>query len=330
MTQFKALVVDKKDDSVTVEIKSLTLNDLPEGEVLVRVKYSSVNYKDGLASIPNGNIVTSYPFVPGIDLAGIVASSTDSRFKEGDEVIVTSYDLGVSHYGGFSEYARVPADWVVPLPKSGLSLKEAMIIGTAGFTAALSIQRLEENGLKPENGPVLVTGSTGGVGSIAVAMLSQSGYHVIASTGKESEYEYLRQLGAKEIISREEVSPEKIRPIGKQRWAGVVDPVGGKTLAYALSTTKHGGSVAVSGMTGGTNVPTTVFPFILRGVNLLGIDSAYCPMDVRVRLWERLASDLKPGQLLDQISNEVTLEGLPPVLAEILNAKVRGRTVVTL
>jgi acrylyl-CoA reductase (NADPH) len=329
MTQFNALVVDKLGDDVTVAIKSLTLDDLPKGEVLIQVQYSSVNYKDGLASIANGNIVTSYPFVPGVDLAGIVASSTDSRFKEGDQVIVTSYGLGVSHYGGFSEYARVPADWVVPLPKSGLSLKEAMIIGTAGFTAALSIQRLEENGLKPENGPVLVTGSTGGVGSLAVAMLSQVGYHVIASTGKESEHDYLKQLGAKEIVSREEVSPEKIRPIDKQRWAGVIDPVGGTTLAYALSTTKYGGSVAVSGLTGGTKVPTTVFPFILRGINLLGIDSVSCPMEVRVRLWERLSSDLKPKQLLDQISSEVTLTGLPPILTDILKAKVRGRTLVT-
>ncbi|WP_226672028.1 NADPH:quinone oxidoreductase family protein [Rossellomorea aquimaris] len=323
---FKALVVNKTEEDFSLNVESLTHDDLPEGDVTIRVHYSSVNYKDGLASIPKGNIVKSYPFVPGIDLAGVVTSSEDSRYQEGDEVVVTSYELGVSHYGGYSEYARVPAEWVIPLPE-GLTMKEAMTFGTAGFTAALSIHQLEKNGLSPDNGPVLVTGATGGVGSMAVSMLAKRNYDVIASTGKESEHDYLRDLGAKEIVSRDDVNPEKIRPIGKQRWAGAIDPVGGKTLAAVLSNTQYGGSVAVSGLTGGGDVPTTVFPFILRGVNLLGIDSVYCPKDLRVKLWERMATDLKPDGLQD-IQHEVSFDNLPEALSGILAGKARGRTVV--
>ncbi|WP_018131970.1 NADPH:quinone oxidoreductase family protein [Effusibacillus pohliae] len=328
MSGFRAVVVDKTEDSFSVGVKELTPADLPAGDVTIRVAYSSLNYKDGLACIPNGKIVKTYPFVPGIDLSGTVVESRDPRFREGDEVIVTGYELGVSHFGGFSEYARVPADWVVPLPQ-GLTLKEAMAIGTAGFTAALSIQRLEENGVHPGRGPVIVTGATGGVGSTAVAMLAKLGYHVVASTGKAAEHDYLRQLGAKEILGRDEVT-DTSRPLQKERWAGAVDPVGGKTLAYLLCTIKYGGSVAVSGLTGGSEVVTTVFPFILRGVNLLGIDSVYCPMDVRVKLWERLASDLKPPRLLDSIGREITLDQLPAAAASILNGEVRGRTIVRL
>ncbi|SDJ57966.1 NADPH:quinone oxidoreductase family protein [Salimicrobium halophilum] len=324
--EFKALVVNKTDDDFTVKFESLTGDDLPEGDVTIEVHYSSVNYKDGLASIPNGKIVQSYPFVPGIDLAGTVTSSDDSRYKEGDKVIATSYGIGVSHYGGYSEYARVPGEWVVPLPE-GLSMKEAMTLGTAGFTAALSIHQLEESGIAPESGEILVTGATGGVGSVAVSMLSKRGYHVTASTGKESEHEYLKSLGATNIVSREEVTPEKVRPIGNQRWAGAVDPVGGKTLAAVLSNTKYGGAVAVSGLTGGGDVPTSVFPFILRGVNLLGIDSVYCPKPLRETLWKRMATDLKPYGL-EEISNEISFGDLPQTLSDILNGKVRGRTVV--
>lgn len=326
MGSFKALVVNKNDNDFTVNIETLNLNDLPEGEVLIEVAYSSVNYKDGLAAIPDGKIVSTYPFVPGIDLAGTVVSSEDSRFKEGDKVIATSYEIGVTHYGGFSEYARIPAEWIVPLPE-GLTLKEAMTFGTAGFTAALSVQYLQDNGVKPDDGQVLVSGATGGVGSAAVSMLSKLGYEVVASTGKESEHEYLKSIGAKEIISREDLLPEKIRPLDKQRWAGAVDPVGGKTLAYILSTTKYGGTVAVSGLTGGPNVPTTVFPFILRGVKLIGVDSVYCPMPVRQKLWQRLASDLKPEKL-DTITREITLEELPQALKDILQGKLTGRTIV--
>ncbi|NEU30971.1 acryloyl-CoA reductase [bacterium LRH843] len=327
-TNFRALLVNQEENTFSVNISNLTLNDLPEGEVVIRVDYSSVNYKDGLASIPNGKIVNSYPHVPGIDLAGTVVSSKDPRFKEGDEVIATSYEIGVSHFGGFSEYARIRADWIVPLPK-GLSMKEAMTYGTAGFTAALSIQRLEENGINPEKGPILVSGSTGGVGSSAVSMLAKLGYHVIASTGKESEHEFLNEIGANEIISREELQPEKIRPMDKPRWAAAIDPVGGNTLAYILSTIKYGGSVAVSGLTGGISVPTTVFPFILRGVNLLGIDSVYCPMSTRIKLWERMANDLKPDNL-EKITSEITLDQLPSTLSLILEGKVKGRTVLKL
>ncbi|OBR64017.1 quinone oxidoreductase [Paenibacillus oryzae] len=326
--EFSALVVNKTEESFSVNIESLSFNDLPDGDVTIRVHYSSVNYKDGLASTPNGKIVQRYPFVPGIDLAGTVISSKDSRYKEGDEVIVTSYELGVSHYGGYSEYARVPGDWIVPLPDN-LTLKEAMIFGTAGFTAALSIHQLEKNGLTPEKGPVLVTGATGGVGSMAVLMLAKRNYQVTASTGKESEYDYLKQLGAQEVISREDVTPEKIRPLGKENWAGAVDPVGGKTLAAILSNTKYGGSVAVSGLTGGAEVPTTVFPFILRGVNVLGIDSVYCPKDLREALWNQMATDLKPDGL-ETIINEVSLRELPQTLTNILQGKVRGRTVVNM
>ncbi len=297
--------------------------------MLIRVQYSGVNYKDSLASIPNGNIVKKYPFVPGIDLAGVVVSSEDSRFKEGDEVIATSYEIGVSHFGGYSVYARIPADWIVPLP-TGLSLKEAMTIGTAGFTAALSVLRLEENGLAPEKGKVLVTGATGGVGSFAVSILSALGYEVEASTGKEAEQDYLKQIGATSIVSREEVYDGKIRALGKQKWAAAVDPVGGEPLASLLSQIQYGGSVAVSGLTAGANVPTTVFPFILRGVNLLGIDSVYCEMETRLKVWNRLATDFKPANLENLILDEVSLEQLPNVLPTLLKGEARGRILVKL
>jgi acrylyl-CoA reductase (NADPH) len=327
--QFRAFVVNKTEEAFTREVRELKLADLPAGDVTIRVHASSVNYKDGLASTPNGRIVRSYPFVPGIDLAGTVAESSDPRFREGDAVLVTGYDMGVAHFGGYSEYARVPADWVVPLPE-GLSMQEAMAIGTAGFTAALSVQRLEQNGLRPERGPVLVTGATGGVGSHAVAMLAGLGYDVVASTGKAEEHGYLRELGAKEILSREELVDPSGKPLQKERWAAAVDPVGGKTLAYVLSTTRYGGSVAVSGLTGGSDLPTTVLPFILRGVNLLGIDSVNCPMDVRLGLWKRLATDLKPQGLTESIAEEITLDQLPDTLDAILKGQLRGRKIVTL
>ena len=325
---FKALVVEHNEE-FTVEVKNLSLKDLPDGEVLIKVAYSSINYKDSLAAIPNGNIVKDYPFVPGIDLAGIVISSKDPRFKEGDEVIATSYEIGVSHFGGFSEYARIPAEWIVPLPK-GLTLKEAMVIGTAGFTAALSVQRLEENNVTKDKGKVLVTGATGGVGSFAVSILATLGYQVEASTGKESEQEYLQKLGATSIVSRDEVYDGKIRALGKQKWAAAVDPVGGEPLAALLSQIQYGGSVAVSGLTAGTKLPTTVFPFILRGVNLLGIDSVYCPMETRLKVWSRLATDFKPANLEELIQLEVTLEQLPEFLPTLLKGQARGRILVKL
>ncbi|WP_071393202.1 NADPH:quinone oxidoreductase family protein [Bacillus tuaregi] len=325
--RFKALIVDKHEADFRVSVNELTLQDLPEADVLIKVAYSSINYKDGLASTPDGKIVRSYPFVPGIDLTGTVVASSDPRFQEGDEVIATSYEIGVSHYGGYSEYARIPGDWIVPLPE-GLSLKEAMVYGTAGLTAALSIQRLEDNGVTPEKGKVLVTGATGGVGSLAVSMLAKLGYKVVASTGKESEHEFLHKLGASEVVTREDVHNGKIKALDKQLWAAAVDPVGGETLAAILSKITYGGSVAVSGLTGGGNVPTSVFPFILRGVNLLGIDSVYCPMEIRKRVWDRMATDLKPENLLQSIQKEITLEELPEHLPILLKAQARGRILV--
>ncbi|WP_338471100.1 acryloyl-CoA reductase [Niallia sp. XMNu-256] len=325
---FKALVVNKTETDFNVKVKELTLDQLPAGEVLIKVEYSGINYKDGLATIPDGNIVRSYPFVLGIDLAGVVVSSEDPRFQKGDEVIATSYEIGVTHFGGYSEYARIPADWIVPLPKN-LTLKEAMIYGTAGFTAALSIHQLEESGITPDKGKVLVTGSTGGVGSLAVAMLARLGYQVVASTGKESQHDFLKNLGATEILSREEIVSEKIKPLDKQQWIGAVDPVGGNTLAAILSKVQYGGAVAVSGLTGGPKVPTTVFPFILRGVRLLGIDSVYCPMDIRLKVWEKMANEYKPNTaLLHSIEKEISLEELPVHLPLLLKGQARGRYVV--
>ncbi len=326
-TSFKAFVVNKTSDGFTAGLKDLAQSDLPAGEVLVRVAYSSVNYKDGLASIPDGKIVRNYPFVPGIDMSGTVVESSDSRFKAGDEIIATSYDIGVSHYGGYSEYARLKADWIVPLPQ-GLTLKEAMALGTAGFTAALSVHKLQKNGLTPTNGPVLITGATGGVGSIAINILKKLGYTVAASTGKTEEHDYLKSLGASDILGREETSAESNRPLEKERWAGSIDAVGGSTLGYLLRSTKLDGSVAACGNTGGPNISTTVLPFILRGVNLLGIDSANCPMELRRQLWQQLASDYKPDTLLDSIGKEASLEELPQVLATILKGGIRGRTIV--
>lgn len=329
MQSFDALVVNKQEEQFSVDVQKLTINDLPEGEVLIQVHYSGVNYKDSLASIPNGNIVKNYPFVPGIDLSGVVVSSEDPRFKEGDEVIATSYEIGVSHFGGYSEYARIPAKWVVPLP-AGLTLKKAMIIGTAGFTAALSVQRLQDNGVSPEKGKVLVTGATGGVGSFAISILSKLGFEVEASTGKASEQDYLTSLGATSIVPREEVFDGKIRALGKQKWVAAVDPVGGEPLAALLSQIQYGGSVAVSGLTAGGNVPTTVYPFILRGVNLLGIDSVYCDMETRLKVWERLANVYQSENLEEFIQQEVSLAQLPEFLPTLLKAQARGRILVKL
>lgn len=328
MTQsFNAFVVNKDDSGFSAGVKQMTMDDLPAGDVTVRVHYSSVNYKDGLASVPGSPVVTSYPMVPGIDLAGVVTESSDPRFTVGQEVVAIGRGLGTGHFGGYSEYARLPADWLEPLP-SGLTLKEAMALGTAGFTAGLAIQRLEENGLKPGQGRVLVTGASGGVGSTAVNMLAGLGYDVSASTGKEAEHDYLRALGATEILSREEVSAKPDGYMNEERWAGGVDPVGGDTLAYMLRSTRYGGSVSNCGMTGGMVVNTTVAPFILRGVNLLGIDSVQCPADVRAKLWRRLGSDLKPKNLTESISHEIGLDGVQAAAASILGGAVKGRTIV--
>jgi acrylyl-CoA reductase (NADPH) len=328
MKTFDAYIVDLEDGKTKLERKQLTVEDLGEGEVTIEVAYSSVNYKDGLATLPK-QIIRNYPLIPGIDLSGTVVESTDSRFKEGDAVIATSYEIGVSHHGGFSEVAKVPAKWVVPLP-DGLSLKEAMVLGTAGFTAALSVQKLEDQGITPDSGPVLVSGATGGVGSVAVDILASRGYEVHASTGKESEHGYLKELGAIEVLKRDQLTPEDKKPLRKELYAAAVDPVGGQTLEYIISTLKYGGSVATSGLTGGNKVETTVFPFILRGINWLGVDSVYCPMEVREKIWERLASDYKPPHLTEGIVKEISLDELPSVLSSILKGEVRGRTIVKL
>lgn len=323
---FKALTVHKADERIKPEVREIKVNDLPPGDLLVKVIYSSVNYKDALACAPNGNIVKKYPFIPGIDLAGVVVSSNDSNFNEGDEVIVTGYELGVTHFGGFSGYARVPSDWAVRLPRE-LSLKEAMIYGTAGFTAALSVNELQASGVHPERGPVLVTGASGGVGSISVAILSKLGYEVVASTGKAELKEFLLGLGASRVISREELIPDKVRSLEKQTWAGAIDCVGGKTLSSILPFIQYSGAVAASGLTGGTELTATVFPFILRGIRLIGIDSVYTGMAKRKNIWGLLSSDYKPP-MLDNIFTEIPLEQVPDVVQKLLKGQVQGRTVV--
>lgn len=326
-SSFRAFVVNKTGDAFTASVQAMQMADLPPGDVVIRVAYSDVNYKDGLACIPNGQIVRTYPFVPGIDLAGTVESSDDARFAPGQEVIVTSYGLGVTHFGGYSELARVPGDWVVPLPE-GMTLRDAMALGTAGFTAALALHRLEALGLMPDRGLVLVTGATGGVGSVAILLLARRGYTVAASTGKMSSYDYLRGLGASEIISREELASPSSRTLEKERWAGAIDAVGGETLAAVLRAVRYGGSVAACGLTGGGALPTTVFPFILRAVNLLGIDSVQCPMPLRQQIWQRLALDLPAADLERIISRTVGLSELPEVTAAILQGSIQGRVLV--
>jgi acrylyl-CoA reductase (NADPH) len=325
-TRFRALVAERDDDDVRRELRELSADDLPDGDVTVRVAFSSVNYKDALAVSPKGRVAKSYPLVPGIDLAGEVIDGAGD-IVPGTQVLVHGHDLGVAHHGGFAEVARVPADWVVPLP-DGLSARDAMALGTAGFTAGLSVVRLEEHGLSPDDGPVLVLGATGGVGSTAVSILAGRGYEVHAATGKADEADFLRSLGASEVLSREETSAEPERPMEKTRWAGVVDPVGGAATAYALRTTRYGGAVALSGLTGGTDLQTTVFPFILRAVSLLGIDSVATPPDVRREVWARLAGDLRPKGLEEQITREISLDDLDPFLDEVLAGRARGRTVV--
>jgi acrylyl-CoA reductase (NADPH) len=325
-TRFRALIAERDDDDIRRELRELSADELPDGDVTVRVAWSSVNYKDALAVSPKGRVAKSYPLVPGIDLAGEVIEG-GGDVQPGAQVLVHGHDLGVAHHGGFAEVARVPADWVVPLP-DGLSARDAMALGTAGFTAALSIARLEEHGLTKDAGPVLVLGATGGVGSTAVAILAGRGHEVHAATGKADEADFLRALGASEILSREETSAEPERPMDRTRWAGVVDPVGGAATAYALRTTRYGGAVALSGLTGGTDVHTTVFPFILRGVSLLGIDSVATPPDLRREVWTRLAGDLRPKGLEEQITREISLDELDPFLDEVLAGKARGRTVV--
>jgi putative YhdH/YhfP family quinone oxidoreductase len=323
---FRALVAEKEGDDVRRELRELGPEDLPEGDVTVRVEWSSVNYKDALAVSPKGNVARISPLVPGIDLAGEIVEGSVAGAGPGDRVLAHGYEIGTAHHGGYAELARLPADWVVPLP-DGLSTREAMALGTAGFTAALSVAHVQDRGLQPGDGPVLVLGATGGVGSLAVDILAGLGHEVHASTGKADVEGLLRELGAAEVLSREETSAESPRPLERQRWAAVVDPVGGASLAYALRTVRIGGAVASSGQIGGIELHTTVFPFILRGVALLGVDSANMEIGDRRALWSRLASDLRPRSL-DRLVREVGLEEVDGVLSDTLGGGARGRTVV--
>ena len=322
---FRAYVVDRQNDVFSRGLRALTPADLPDGEVEIRVGWSSVNYKDGLAATADGKVARTYPLVPGIDLAGTVIRSAHPSFVLGAEVIAHGYDLGVSRHGGYAEYERVPADWVVPLPPE-LTAREAMALGTAGFTAAMAAVALEERGLEPDTGPVLVTGATGGVGSTAIAILSELGYEVWAATGKVDEHAWLKSLGAVGFLTREEVSAEG-RSLETERWAGAVDSVGAATLPYILRTLRRGGAVAACGNASGPALLTTVFPFILRGAALLGIDSAYLGIAKRRRIWERLATDLRPRALAQRVT-EVTLDTLEPALDAIRAGEARGRWVV--
>jgi acrylyl-CoA reductase (NADPH) len=326
---FPAFLATQRDAAVDRGVATLARDDLGEGEVTVRVDWSSVNYKDALATIAQGQVARISPLVPGVDLAGAVVASDSEAFSVGDQVLVTSYDLGVAHHGGWARYARVPADWVVALP-DGLSPREAMALGTAGLTAGLSIRALEAHGLTPADGPVLVLGASGGVGSTAVGALATAGYEVWAATGKAAEHDYLRSLGAHEILTREETTAESDRPLEKMRWAAAVDPVGGAATAYALRTTRYGGAIALSGLPGGAGLKTTVLPFILRSVSLLGIDSVNAGADLRREVWARLAADLRPRGLGEAIAREVDLDGIEPVLDALLAGEAVGRTVVRL
>lgn len=325
---FNALMLTQDDNGRTVaEVRQLTDGDLPDGDVLVAVEYSSLNYKDGLAVTGKGKIVRTWPMVPGIDLAGSVLESSSSSYAAGDRVVLTGWSVGEKYWGGYSQRQRVRSKWLVPLPE-GLDTRRAMAIGTAGFTAMLCVMTLEEAGLEPDSGTVLVTGAAGGVGSVAVAILAKLGYKVAAVSGRPETEDYLRQLGASEFVSREEMN-EPARPLEGQRWAGAVDTVGSKLLARVLAETSYGGCVAACGLAGGADLPTTVMPFILRNVSLRGVDSVMCPVDRRRQAWDRLVLDL-PGDALGEIGQTVGLEDLPEMAAKIIGGQVRGRVIVDL
>ena len=323
--KFKAFVVDQDDNGiVSNSYKELTKDDLPEGDVLIKVHYSGINYKDALATQDHNKIVKQYPMVPGIDLAGTIEETNAPGFEVGDKVIVTSYDLGVSHYGGFREYARVKSEWVIELPED-LTLEEAMIYGTAGYTAGLAIEQLEKSGMSIEGKEVLVRGATGGVGTISLLMLNNLGYDVIASTGRDDAEEKLKKLGAKEVIGR--LPEDNSKPLEKRTWQAAIDPVGGENLPYIVKRLDNNGSVALIGMTGGNNFETTVFPFILRGASIIGIDSVFTPIKLRKRVWRRLAKDLKPQQLHD-IKHVISFDEIPKAIDQVINHNNTGRIVI--
>ena len=325
---FNALVMEKNDEGLAeANLKQIGEDALPEGNVTVAVEYSTVNYKDGLClSAKGGGLVRKYPHVPGIDFAGTVESSDDDRYKPGDKVVLTGWRVGEMHWGGYSQKARVNADWLVPLPE-GLTPQQAMAVGTAGFTSMLSVMALEDHGMKPGQGPVLVTGAAGGVGSVATAILANLGYEVAGVTGRPKTEDYIKSLGATTIVPREELNETTKRPLEAETWAGCVDAVGGEMLARVLGQMKYGASVAAVGLAGGAALPATVIPFLLRGVNLLGIDSVMQPYDNRLRAWQRIASDL-PMDKLEAMVHPATLSDLPQLGADILNGQVQGRVVV--
>ncbi|UPK25508.1 acrylyl-CoA reductase (NADPH) [Bradyrhizobium sp. 195] len=325
MATFKAIRIDKADKGTTAALTQFDEAELMDGDVTVRVEWSTLNYKDGLALTGKAPVVRRFPMIAGIDFAGTVEQSSHPQWKAGDKVVCTGWGMGETHLGAYAEKARVKGDWLVALPQ-GLSARDAMAIGTAGFTAMLSVLALEKHGLSPKSGPVVVTGAAGGVGSVAIAVLSKLGYHVIASTGRASEADYLKHLGAAEIIDRNELSTPA-KPIAKERWAGGVDSVGSTTLANLLSMTKYGGAIAACGLAAGLDLPSSVAPFILRGVCLLGIDSVMCPIEPRKAAWQRLASDLDRTKLTE-ITQEIPIDEVPQWGAKILAGQVRGRIVV--
>lgn len=327
MAAFQAFVLTQDENrQVSGKLVNFEPENLDAGEVLIRVCYSSINYKDALAATGKGRIIRRFPCIGGIDLSGVVVASSDARFQPGDRVLATSYDIGVSHHGGYAQYARIPADWVLPLPE-GLNLKEAMALGTAGFTAALGITRMEDNGLTPEKGPVLVTGATGGVGSLAINMLARCGYDITALTGKQEEEGYLKELGAAHILLRGDIDFAGAKALESARWAGAVDNTGGEILAWLLASMQQAGTVASIGNAASYNLNTTVFPFILRGVSLLGIDSGYMGNPLRTQVWQRLGAELKPGMLAD-MTTMITFDQLPAAFSQFIAGKVKGRVVV--
>ncbi len=323
---FKAYLIDQQDGKVASRFVDMDESRLDAGQVTIRVSHSSVNYKDALAATGAGRIIRRFPCIGGVDLAGTVVDSVDTRFSPGDQVIATGYDIGVAHHGGYAEMARLPADWVLKLP-AGLSRGESMALGTAGFTAAQAIVRMEENGLRPQNGPVIVTGATGGVGSLAIDMLAGLGYTVVALTGKAGEDAYLKSLGAAEVMTRQSLDLAKIKPLGKEMWAGAVDNLGGDVLAWIASTMKQRGTIASIGLAASMSLNTTVAPFILRGACLLGIDSSQVGEPKRSAIWQRLASDFKPRHLA-ALTRTIAFADLPQVFDEFIQARAHGRIVV--
>jgi acrylyl-CoA reductase (NADPH) len=326
MTEFSALVLTERDGKVSAGLETRRIAELPPGEVLVRVRWSTLNYKDGMVLAGIGRLVRTYPHIPGVDFAGTVEASASPDWRPGDEVILTGWRVGEQRWGGYAQYARVPAGWLVAVPP-GLTAKHAMAIGTAGFTSMLAVMALERHGIVPASGEVLVTGAGGGVGSIALVILSRLGYRAVVSTGRSEIHDFLSSLGAAEIIGRAELATQSTRPLQSERWAGAIDAVGGTTLATLLTQMKYRGAVASCGLAGGSELNTTVIPFLLRGINLLGIDSVLAPLDERQAAWRRLVETV-PAALLDALTETIPLAALPDYGAKILRGEIRGRVVV--